>query len=193
MCRRHTGLVRVLRGISGWLSYVLIVVLRPIKLFAYRIRSRPLKRLLLEITTFIDWAMIWPNVQNGAMLLHYKAYGGNFLFGKAVMITGHEATRCEIACPVHRGKNFMGVDIVSSDPNVFATNSGILNQNPPLRESTRAYLDAHVFTPEVMAMEFADVQSAAAESLADWGRREKMASMLVIRSTVTRIFLRILS
>jgi hypothetical protein len=185
--------VPVLRVLLGWLSTVVIVVLRPIKLLAYRSRWRPLKRLLLEVTTFIDWALIFPNVQNGAMLLHYRAYGGNFLFGKAVMVTDHETTKRDIACPAHRGNNFMGVDIVSSDSNVFATNAGILNQNPPIRTSTRAYLDSHVFTPEVMAMDFADVQTASAEILADWSRRDRMATMLVIRSTVTRIFLRILS
>ena len=87
----------------------------------------------------------------------------------------------------------MGVDIVSSDPNVFATNTGILNQNPPVRASTRAYLDAHVFTPDVLAMDFDDVVRASESILEDWSRRERMASMLVIRSTVTRLFLRLLS
>jgi cytochrome P450 len=87
----------------------------------------------------------------------------------------------------------MGVDIVSSDPEVFATNTGILNQNPPIRASTRAYLDAHVFTPEVMSLRFEDVHDACAEILDDWSRRERMATMVVIRSTVTRIFLRLLS
>jgi cytochrome P450 len=120
-------------------------------------------------------------------------YGGNFLFGKAVMITDHATTKREIACPVHRGDNFMGVDIVSSDPEVFAMNTGILNQNPPIRASTRAYLDAHVFTPKVMALTFDDVRTESAEILEDWSRRDQMATMLVIRATVTRIFLRIFS
>ena len=87
----------------------------------------------------------------------------------------------------------MGVDIVSSDPNVFASDTGILNQNPPLRASTRDYIDTHVMTPEVMTMDFAAVQRASAQILEDWRRREDMASMVVIRSTATRIFLRLLS
>lgn len=183
----------VIRLLVGRLSSGVIAVQRPVKLFAYQTRLRPVKRLLLEANTFIDWALIWPNIQNGAMELHQEAYGGNFFFGKAVMVTNHGTTKREIACPAHRGDNFMGVDIVSSDPNVFATNTGILNQNPPIRTATREYLDEHVFTPAVMAMTFEDVRQAAAEILADWSERDRMASMLVIRATVTRVFLRILT
>ena len=184
---------RVLRALVGRLSYGVIVAQRPVKMLAYRTPIKPLKRLLLEVNSFIDWSLIWPNVQNGAMLLHHEAYGGNFFFGKAVMVTDHETTKGDIACPAHRGNTFMGVDIVSSDSNVFATNTGILNQNPPIRGSTREYLDEHVFTPSVMAMDFDDVSFASAEILDEWSKRERMASMLVIRSTVTRIFLRILT
>jgi cytochrome P450 len=183
----------VLRLIAGCLSYLVVVALRPIKLFAYRSRWRPLKRLIIEVTTFIDWCLIWPNAQNGAMTLHPKAYGGNFLFGKAVMVTDHATTKRDIACPAHRGTRFMGVDIVSSDPNVFASDTGILNQNPPLRAWTRKYVDTHVMTPEVTTMDFAAVQRASAQILEDWRRREHMASMVVIRSTATRIFLRLLA
>jgi cytochrome P450 len=185
--------MRGLRAAAGVVSYGVIVVLRPIKLLAYRTRWRPVKRVVLEVTTFIDWLLIFANVQNGAMLLHFRVYGGNFLFGKAVMVTDHETTKREIACPAHRGNNFMGVDIVSSNPDVFAMNTGILNQNPPIRASTRAYLDAHVFTPTVMALRFDDVKDASAEILEDWSSREPMATMLVIRSTATRVFLRVLS
>jgi cytochrome P450 len=183
----------VIRSLVGRLSYGVIVAQRPVKSFAYRTRLRPLKRLLVEVNTVIDWALIWPNIQNGSMELHREAYGGNFFFGRAVMVTDHATTKRDIACPAHRGDNFMGVDIVSSDPNVFATNTGILNQNPPIRAATRRYLDEHVFTPEVTAMTFEDVRDAAAEILRDWRARQRMASMLVIRSTVTRVFLRILT
>lgn len=183
----------MIRSLVGRLSYGVIVAQRPVKALAYRTRLRPLRRLLVEANTFVDWALIWPNVQNGSMQLHREAYGGNFFFGRAVMVTDHETTKREIACPAHRGDTFMGVDIVSSDPNVFATNSGILNQNPPIRRSTRRYLDEHVFTPAVTAMTFEDVREASAGILRDWSAREQMASMLVIRSTVTRAFLRILT
>src|SRR5687768_2513915 len=116
----------LIRTLIGGLSYVAIVALRPIKMLAYRSPWRLPKRLILEATAFVDWCLIWLNLQNGVMLLHWRAYGGNFLFGKAVMVTDHHATKRAIACPAHRGNNFMGVDIVSSDPNVFATNTGIL-------------------------------------------------------------------
>jgi len=183
----------VIRSLVGRLSYGVIVAQRPVKSFAYRTRVRPLKRLLVEANTFVDWALIWPNIQNGSMELHREAYGGNFFFGRAVMVTDHRTTERDIACPAHRGDTFMGVDIVSSDPSVFATNSGILNQNPPIRDATRRYLDEHVFTPAVMALTFDDVRDGSAQILRDWSERERMASMLVIRSTVTRVFLRILT
>jgi cytochrome P450 len=183
----------VIRLVVGRLSAGVIAAQRPLKVVAYHHSVAPVKRLLLEATTFVDWALIWPNIQNGAMRLYHEVYGGNFFFGKAVMITDHATTKREIACPAHRGERFMGVDIVSSDPNVFATNTGILNQNPPIRAATRAYLDEHVFTPDVMALSLDDVQALAAPILAEWQQDDRMATMLAIRATVTRVFLRILT
>src|SRR2546423_1540036 len=132
------------------LSYPIVLLLRPLKLLAYRTSFRPLRHLIVALTTPIDFVLIWLNVQNETMLLHWRAYGGNFVFGRGVMKTDYDSTAAEIARPVFRGNNFMGVNIVASDASAFATNAGILNQSPPVRDSTRRYLDENVFTAQVL-------------------------------------------
>ena len=72
-----TRLDGTLRRVAHVFSTPLIHLLKPIKLFAYRTRFEWLKRLILEITTFFDWAMVFANIQNETMLLHHHAWKGN--------------------------------------------------------------------------------------------------------------------
>lgn len=184
---------RTARRIAHFLSVPVILFLKPFKLYAYRTRFEWLKRLILECTTFLDWAMIFANIQNETMLLHHRVWKGNFIFGKAVMVVDHGKTAVEIAGRNVRGSNFMGVNIVSSQAFVFATNSPVLNQSPPLRALTRAYIDEHMFDERVLGMSLQDVEAECASILTEWEADPDMAKMLVIRSTVTRIFLQVLA
>ncbi len=184
---------RTARRVAHSLSVPLIMLLKPFKMFAYHTRFQWLKRLILEFTTFLDWAMIFANIQNETMLLHHRVWKGNFIFGKAVMVVDHAKSAVEIAGHNVRGSNFMGVNIVTSQAFVFATNSPVLNQAPPLRALTRKYIDEHMFDNRVLAMSLEDVQAECASIVADWEADPDMAKMLVIRSTVTRIFLQVLA
>jgi hypothetical protein len=167
--------------------------LKPAKLFAYETRVPFVKDTILSATTFVDFCLIWANVQNDTMLLHQKAFGGNFIFGRGVMVTDHATTEDAIAKPALRGNNFMGVSIVASDANMFATNAAILNQSTPAREAARAYLDKHVFTEATAGQSLEDVRTKLGDILAEWGANPNMSNFLVIRSAVTRAFVKLLA
>jgi hypothetical protein len=183
------GLTKVVRPTAHIASSCVITILKPVKLYAYQTRFPLVKRAILEITTPMDFAMIWMNIQNETMELHARSYGGNFLFGKSVMITDHETTCREVVKPVYKCNDFMGVNIVSSTSDVFATNTGILNQNPPIRKSTRRYLDETIFNERVYSYDYAKLAEEARHILAEWSLDPEMASTVKIRATVTRIFL----
>lgn len=175
------------------LAYAVVFLLKPFKLYAYRTRFASIRRLIIAITTPIDFGLIWMNIQNETMQLHARVYGGNFLFGNGVMVTDYATTDADIRKLACRGNNFMGVGIVASESAVFATNAPILNQCPPIRASTRNYLDTHVFTPEVMARDDAAVRAQCGEILDDWVRHPRMANMFVLRSATTRVCLKVLT
>lgn len=181
------------RGLLRILSYPIACALLPLKLGAWCLPFQWLRRVILTFTTPIDFLLIWLNIQNETMLLHWNVFRGNFIFGRGIMVIDYDSTAAAIAQPTFRGNNFMGVNIVASDPGAFATNSGILNQCPPIRASTRAYLDQHVFTPHVRGHSFESVRAEIADVLAEWSAEPKMASVFPIRTTVTRIFLKVLS
>jgi cytochrome P450 len=183
----------MIRAILRRLSYLVVWPLRPLKVYAYRTRFSWIKRLILTFTTPIDFALIWLNVQNETMLLHFRVYGGNFVFGRGIMVTDYVSTAEAVVRPACRGNNFMGVNIVASDSNAFGTNTGILNQCPPIRNSTRAYLDQNIFTPHVRAHTLATVQAEVADILAEWAANPRMATVFVLRTVVTRVFLKLLS
>lgn len=183
----------MIRSLLHLLSYPIIIALLPVKLLAWWQPLGLLRRLIIAGTAPLDFALIWLNIQNETMRMHRRIYGGNFIFGRGLMVTDYATTAAAIAQPGFRGNNFMGVNIVASDSGVFATNAGILNQCPPIRASTRAYLDQHVFTPHVYAHGLASVRGECAEIFHEWRARPRMASAFVIRGTVTRVFLRLLS
>ena len=183
----------MIRKIFHALSYLVIVPLMPIKTYAYRTRFGFVKRSILTVTTFVDFVLIFLNIQNETMLIHRRAYGGNFVFGRGVMVTDYDSAAEAIVKPSLRGNNFMGVSLVSSDCSAFGTNAGILNQCPPIRDATRAYVDRTIFTEDVMALGLDSVRDRCREVIDDWAAGPNMATMLMIRSTVTRAFLKILS
>ncbi|WP_394833997.1 cytochrome P450 [Pendulispora rubella] len=190
--RKEGGLVR--RAINAG-SYLGILALKPLKIYAYRTRFTFIKRAILEVTTPIDWSLIFLNIQNPTMLLHEKAYGGNFLFGKGVMVIDHRQTEEEIAKPAPRCNDFMGVSFATSDSITFATNTASVNQCPPARSVTRDYIETKIFKPEVRAIEldYGKIRADCAEILSEWKRADDMATMFGIRGAATRILLKVLS
>jgi hypothetical protein len=165
----------------------------PWKMLAYRIGPGFVRRLMLELSAFWDWAMVFMVVQNPAMLIHYRAYGGNFFFGKAVMLVDHDVAKKDIVRPTMRGNRFMGVDLVHNDPIAFATNAGPIAMGQPSRGLIRAYIDTSVLTPAVRAHDAATLPVECREILDDWKASPDMAKAWPIRAAITRLFLRLLA
>jgi len=177
-----------LRVISTWAVYLL----KPVKLFAYRTRSQRLKGFILEITTFFDFASNFIHGQNEIMLLHQKAYGGNFIFGKGVMVTDYQTIADAVPKPSHRTNLFMGINVVSGNE-VFVTNSPMIAQGEPFRTLARQDLEENLFTPEVRALDYAAIKEKGAHILSDWLANPKASDILIMRSTTTRLFVFLLS
>lgn len=181
------------RWTARTLSWPLIWLLMPFKLLAYRTRLRWLRRLILEVTCFLDFAMVFADVQNPVMLLHYRIYKGNFIFGKAVMVVEHEKAEREIAQPTLRGNRFMGVDIVSNDPMAFVTNAGPIAAGQPTRGLIRGYIDREIMTERVRSFDADSLHAECAGILQDWSADPRMATMWPLRGAATRLFIRILA
>lgn len=181
------------RGVSRRVAYPIVLLLMPLKIYAYKTRFRWLKRLILEVTSLIDWLMVLACVQNPTMLIHFRVYRGNFLFGKSVMQVAHHTAAEEIAQPTLRGNRFMGIDIVSNDPASFVTNAGPITTAQPVRGLHRQYIDNEVMNARVRSFDLASLCTHCEEVLSEWVADRKMASAWSIRGAVTRLFLRILS
>lgn len=190
-------MIRVLaiafREIAHVLSVPLIWLLMPFKVFAFRTRFRFLKRVILGVTSFFDWAMVIANIQNPTMLIHHKAYRGNFIFGKSVMVVDHEVAEREIAPPTLRGNRFMGVDLVTNDPMAFVTNAGPITTGQPIRRLHREYIEQEIMTAEVRDHDLSSLRDHCAELLDEWTAEPRMATVWSIRGAVTRLILRILT
>lgn len=180
------------RWVGRALSWPVIWLAKPVKLFAWRTRIRWLRGLLLEITTFLDFVMVFADVQNPTMQLHAAVYGGNFLFGKAVMVVDHAVAEREIAQPTLRGNRFMGIDIVSNDAMVFVTNVGPISTGQPTRSLIRGHIDQQIMTERVRSFTLDSLRAECAEILADWSADPKMTNLWRLRGAATRLFLRIL-
>ncbi len=183
----------LIRAVAQAVCRPLIWLLIPLKLFAWRTRYRWLRRLILEATSFLDFSMVFGLTQNEAMRMHGALYGGNFIFGKAVMVVDHETAELEIARPTLRGNRFMGIDIVSNDPMVFSTNAGPITTSQPTRRLIREYIDREIMTDPVRSLDLDSLRAECGPILADWSADPRMVDMWRIRGVVTRLFLRILA
>jgi hypothetical protein len=183
----------ILRWIARRLSPPIIWLIMPAKLWAWRTRRLWLRRLLLEITTATDFAMVFANTQNVAMLIHQTAYRGNFIFGKAIMVVDHASADREIRQPTMRGNRFMGIDIVSNDAMVFMTNAGPISAGPPTRDLIRGYIDTEIMTPRVRSLDPESLRAECDEIVRDWSSDPQMAGMWQIRGAVTRVIFRVLA
>jgi hypothetical protein len=183
----------MLRRIANVLSIPVIWLMMPVKLLAFRYRHRVFGRVLLELTCLGDFMLVLANVQNAALRLHHRIYRGAFPFGKSVMVVDHAKALREIAQPSLRGNRFMGLDLVSNDPGVFVTNAGPISTGQPTRRLIRDYIDHQIMTPRVRALDYGALRTECAEILRDWTANPKMATMLSIRGTLTRLFIRVLA
>ena len=183
----------MIRKLINILSKPIICTLRPIKMYAYRTRCALLKRIILEFTTFVDWLLIILNVQNETILLHCDIYRGNFIFGQGIMVTDYQSAADNLVKPLEKNNNFMCVPIITNKREIFATYSPILQQNPPVRELTRNYLDTHVFTPQVREHSYESIQTICQDILKEWAASPKMTNNFKLRSVVTRIFIKLLA
>ncbi len=181
------------RRVSRWLSWPVIWLLMPIKLLAWRLRIRWLRRLILEFTTFIDFALVFANVQNGAIELYHAVWRGNFPFGKALMIVDHAQAQHDIAQPTLRGNRFMGIDIVANDPMAFVSNAGPITTGQPTRGLIRGYIEKEIMTERVRAFTIDSLRTECAAILAEWSADPRMTDMWHVRGAVTRLFFQVLA
>ena len=158
----------VFRFLAWAPSHIVVVAMIPFKLWAYRAHFRFVKRLLLEITSFFDFVLVFANVQNEAMLIYRRIYRGNFIFGKSVMLISHQVATEQIVLPTLRGNRFMGVDIVSNDPGAFVTNAGPITTSAPARTLARQHIDSQIMTDRVRSMDLDALRVLCNDTLAEW-------------------------
>src|SRR5688500_116248 len=89
------------------MSMPIVWLMMPAKIYAYCTRFEFIRRVILEFTSLVDFVLIWLNVQNETMLLHWKIFGGNFIFGKAVMVVDYSTVAQTITRPLAKNNNFM--------------------------------------------------------------------------------------
>jgi hypothetical protein len=166
-------------------------VSKPFKILAYRTRRSWLKRLIIEVTTFWDWVAHFVFGQNEAMQLYEKVYGGDFLFGHAVMVTDFETTDREIRLPSHRTSTFMGIGTVSSN-GVFVVNAAMISLGEPFRGVLRRHIEENVFTDAIDALTYDDVVTKCRTALDEWTADPRAAEIVVMRSVATRMIVLLL-
>ncbi len=186
-----SGIMNATRRLAYPLSWAVIWLLRPVKLYAYRTRFALVQNLILECTSFIDFCLVFLNIQNETMLLHWKIYRGDFIFGRAIMPTDYQSAAEALPGPLFKNSNFMGVALLSNDS--FSTNSPIIHQCPPVRAQTRGYIDQHIFTERVKGLDVNAVREHCAAILDAWEADSKMATAVAIRRTVLQTTFKLLS
>lgn len=181
------------RTIFRFFSRPVIWIFKPLKIYAYKTRFRILKNLILEFTTLIDFILVLFNIQNETMLLHYQVYKGNFIFGKSIMLTDYRDAAEGSAGATYRGSNFMGLNIVSTQTEAFATNTGMISQNPPVRDLAREYIEKNILTPDIKNMDYEEISSRCRDITDEWLGDSDMGKMLSIRGAATRIVLNLIA
>ena len=173
------------------LTTPLVYLLKPFKIYAYRTGSPFLQRLIIETTTFIDFLFQFLHGQNESMTLHQKVYGGNFIFGRGVMITDFDTISEQLSWPSHRTNEFMGISVVSGNE-VFVGNAPMIALGQPFRGVLRNHLNETLFTPEFYEYDYESVQTKCREILDDWVADPKASDIKIMRSCSTRMFVKLL-
>ncbi len=175
------------------LSVPLVYAMVPFKRWAWTTRRPWLRGLILEVTSAADFVLTGLHVQNPALLLTFRAFGGNFLFGRALMVVEHAQAAETLVKPQLRGSLFMGLPIVGFSPSTFATNAGPINVGQPARGVLRRHLDDHVLTAAHHHPDLGALRESCAGALRDWVQDPKRDHFLCLRGTVTRVLAIILA
>jgi hypothetical protein len=160
----------------------------PIKTLAWTTRHEWLRGLILEFTSAADFLLTGLHVQNKVLLLTAQAFGGgNFLFGRAVMVVEHTAAAEALSRPHMRGSLFMGLPIVGYSPSSFATNAGPIAVGQPARAILRRHLDEQVLKPEHSSIDPDALRAQCAGALREWVEHPQRNHFVWLRATVTRM------
>lgn len=174
------------------LTTPLVYIFKPLKIYAYRTNVPLLRRLIIETTTVCDFVLNFIHGQNEIMKLHQKVYGGNFIFGRGVMVTDHQTAAEEISLPSHRTNDFMGISVVSGNE-VFVVNSPMIALGQPFRGIIRKHLNETQFTPDFYTIDYETVREKCNTILQEWVVDPKAEEIKIMRSCATRIFVKMLS
>ncbi len=163
-------------------------ILVPVRRFAWTTRSTFLRGLILEMLSVLDVLAVGLYVQNGALLLTQRAFGGgNYLFGKSVMVVGHAAAAQALVQSQLRGSLFMGLPIVAFAPGALMTNAAPTAASQPARAVLRDYMDAHVLTDAQRFRSVDEMRALCAHVLKEWCEDPKRDTMWSLRGCVTRV------
>lgn len=178
----------MLRTIFHALSVPTVHLLKPFRVWAWTTRSTFIRGLILEFMTVVDTTMVAMNIQNGALLLNYRAFGeGNFFFGKTLMIVDHAAADEALVKPQSRGSLFMGLPIVAYAPPALMTNAAPTAVSQPARGALRSFMDEHTYTQAVKNPDLETLRERAAGMLQEWREDPKRDTLWSVRGTVTRL------
>lgn len=183
----------MIRSLLRALTTPLVYALVPLKMWAWTTRRTWLRGAILELTAAIDFLLVGIHVQNGALMLTFKAFGGNFLFGRALMVTDHASAAAAIVEPQLRGSLFMGLPIVGYAPTTFMTNAGPISVSQPARGVLRGHLNEHVVSDAHRHPDIATLRESCAGALREWAADPKRDTLWSLRGTAARILTTILA
>ncbi|MDQ3289236.1 MAG: cytochrome P450 [Pseudomonadota bacterium] len=176
------------------LAIPVIHAMVPFKTWAWTTRRTWLRGLILEITSLIDFLLVGMLVQNNALMMTFKAFGGgNFFFGRALMVTDHASAAAAVVKPQLRGSLFMGLPIVGYAPSTFMSNAGPISVSQPARRVLRRHLDDHVVSDAHRSPDIAALRADCADVLSDWAGDPRRDTLWSLRGTAARMLARILA
>lgn len=156
----------MIRKFFQLLCVPVVHVLKPIRIWAWTTRFSFIRGIILELMTWIDTLMVLINIQNGALLLNHKVFkGGNFFFGKSLMVTNHAEAAEAIVKSQLRGSLFMGLPIVAFAPPALMTNASPTAVSQPARGILRDHMNKVVFTEARSKPSLESMRSSCADAL----------------------------
>lgn len=163
-------------------------LLVPLRRYAWTTRSTFLRGLILEMVSVLDVLAVGLYVQNGALLLTQRAFGGgNYLFGKSLMVVDHATTARALVQPQLRGSLFMGLPIVAFAPGALMTNAAPTAASQPARAVLRDHMDAHVLTDAQRYRSVDEMRAMCAHVMREWNADPERNTMWSLRGCVTRV------
>ncbi|MFO7567863.1 MAG: cytochrome P450 [Enhygromyxa sp.] len=181
------------RRMLGVLTRPLFRMMVPFKLWAFTTKRVWLRGVILEFTSAIDLMLVAVHVQNPALMRTFQAFKGNFIFGRALMVTEHAAAAAAVVQPQLRGSLFMGLPIVGYAPTTFMTNAGPISVSQPARGILRAHIDEQLLSHAQRSPDLESLRTRCADLLRDWVEDPRRDTLWSLRGTVTRVLARVLA